>query len=493
MPETSQTTSSVNTESSQSGRRFAPLWVQWLANILFILLILSLGFGFFQGLAGMKTPPPREEPKPNVLRVQTYRVESAPLKRYIASFGTAQPDVEVTVSAEVSGKVTEKMDFEVGSEVNGPEVVSLPTGQSSRKLGSLLIQIDSQTYLERVRQVENLLNQNEVSLQKLNREEVLNERLLAQQKERLATITAEYERILGLYKNGVENETRVNQSRLELEQYRESLIRLENEAELIPIQKEEISSQRATHESDLKLAELEFDKATVRVPVAGTISEVFVEEGQYVRTGDPLVEITTRNRVEIPIAVSVEDADILQTLIKQKKFLTVELVAKEADFIKDNATRWSGSISRIDPIADEQTRTVQVFVEVENSEQQRPLRPGTFVYARIEADLLPANKGLLVPRDALLNGILYVATGSGGAKGDIQTATVKEIEVDATYQVFAFVTSGLSPGEEVITTNLDIITEGSLLNVRDVRTLDGELQRLRIPYLERAEETAKAP
>src|SRR6056297_2725902 len=144
MTEKSTMDSSIDTESSHSRRRFAPVWAQWIANIVFILLILGLGFGFFQGLAGMKTTPPREEPKPNVLRVQTYRVESAPLKRFIASFRTAQPDVTVTVSAEVSGKVTEKMDFEVGSEVKGPEIVSLPSGQSSRKLGTRLIQIDSQ-------------------------------------------------------------------------------------------------------------------------------------------------------------------------------------------------------------------------------------------------------------------------------------------------------------------------------------------------------------
>lgn len=470
--------------------RFAPIWLQWLANVVLIIVVLGLGFGFFQGLASMKAPPPREEPKPNVLRVQTFRVEATPLKRYIASFGTARPDVEVVVSAEVSGKITEKTDFEVGSSVDGPEVRTLPTGESSRKPGSLLVQIDSQTYLERVRQAENLLDQNDASLQKLNREEQLNENLLAQQKERLQTITAEYDRVLDLYKKGVENETRVNQSRLELEQYRENLIRLQNQAELLPIQKQEITTQRATHESDLKLAELEFDKATVRAPVTGTISEVYVEEGQYVRPGEQLVKIATLDHVEVPIAVSVADADILQSLLQEQGELAVQLVSKEADFASDKAYKWSGTVSRIDPVADAQTRTVQVFVEVDNPKQSQPLRPGTFVYARIEANTISASQGYLVPRDALLNGRLYVAVKDDSEETDYQVAEERKIEVAATYQIFAFVTEGISPGEQVITTNLDIITSGSLLDVREARDLEGELKRLRIPYLEKISEDA---
>src|SRR5690606_30307114 len=132
---------------------------------VFGVLILGLGLVFFQTLAGMKQAPPREAPKPTVLRIQTYRVESATLDRFIASFGTAQPDLQVTVSAEVSGRIKEKSQLKVGQRVHGPEIVTIPTGESSRKLGSLFFQIDPQTYQERVHQIENLLEQNRVNFE----------------------------------------------------------------------------------------------------------------------------------------------------------------------------------------------------------------------------------------------------------------------------------------------------------------------------------------
>lgn len=478
-----QSSESKAPAEGQRTRRAAPLWVQWIANIVLIAIILYLGLGFFQGLASMKTPPPREEPKPSVLRVQTFVATAVDLDRYISSFGTAQPDVQVTVSAEVSGRITQKNQFEIGSEVVGPQIQSLSTGQSSRKPGTLLVQIDPQVYQERVKQVETLLEQNKVSLSRLAREERLNERLLAQQKERLNTITAEYERILDLYNRGVENETRVNQSRLELEQYRETLIRLENQSELLPIQREEIETQRATHESDLKLAELELDKATVRAPIGGSISEVFIEEGQFVRAGDPLVKVTALDKVEVPIAVTIQDANHLRQLLTEKRLLYVELVSRETDFMDEGAIRWMGIIRRIDPVADVETRTVEVFVEVDNRQQRQPLIPGTFVYAKIEAGEITKDQGILVPRDALVDNRLYIAAKNANGSSEFQVAEERQVMIKKTYQLFAVISSGLEHGDEIISTNLDIMTDGSLIEVTQQRHLGSELERLRVPYL----------
>ncbi len=468
---------------------FAPLWLQWTATIIAVVVVLYLGQTVFRALASQKTAPPREEAKPTILRVETFLVEPAALDRYIAGFGTVRADVEVTISAEVSGRVTEKSHLEVGSFVRGPEIITLPSGESSRKQGKIIIQIDPQTYQERVYQVESLLEQDRVNVSRLAKEEALNKRLIAQQEDRVDTMSADYKRTLELYEKRAESETTLLQKKLELERYLETQIRLKNAQELFSIRKEEIDSQRDTHRSDLKLSQLELEKATIRAPATGTLSEIFVEEGQYLRMGDPIARITSLDRVEVPIAVTLEDAAVFDELIKAKQWPLAQLVRRETDLEDSGGVIWEGYVHRIAPVADEQTRTVLAFVEVENSAQPQPLRPGTFVHARIQAGTIGTQQGVLVPRDALLNGVVFVASKTSDseetANANHNVAKPRKVTIQQTYQSFALISGGLQSGEQVVTTNLDIVAENSLLDVRNVHSLDEEFLRMRIPYLKR--------
>lgn len=469
------------------------------------VLILLAGVTFFRQLSLMKPAPEQKEPQPVVLRVQTYRVESAVVDRFLASFGTAQPDLEVTISAEVAGRITEKVGVKVGDQVRGPDIVTLPTGESSRTTPQLLVQIDPQTYHERVLQVEALLEQNAVSLKKLEEEAALNSALLEQQESRLATITEDYERVLDLFARQAENESTVRQKKLEMEQYRETLIRLKNQQKLLPIQRAELLSQRTTYESDLRLAQLEFEKAAVRVPFSGTLSGDFVELGQYVRPGDPIARITATERMEVPLALTLSEAAILQQQLTAGVYPLAQLARREADIELPEGEIWHGEIRRVDPVASEQTRTVRAFVEVDNSRQRHPLRPGTFVHARVAVGEIDATQGLLIPRDALVEDAVFVAVPSAEIPSSKQPQPTEEsfgirqhqqaqrrpVVIRETLQSFALITSGLEPGEEIVMTNLDIIAEGTLLEIPETRSLRQELERARIPYLKpTAEEPA---
>lgn len=474
-------------ESPSSSRKPAPVWVRWVATVVLSFVILSIGNAAFLQLASMKTAPPREELAEVVLKVEAFRVEAVTLDRSISGFGTAQPDVEVTVSAEVAGTITDHNNLEVGTEVQGPEIVQTDEGSSERRSGDVLVQVDPQTYQERVSQVDTMLQQNATSLRRLTEEQDLNEKLIAQQERRLETITLDYNRTLGLYERGAEAESTVRQKKLELEQYQETLLRLQNAQKLIPIQREELEAQQVAYKSDLKLAEIDLLKSTVRAPISGVVSEVFVELGQYVRTGDPIATITSTDRIEVPIAVSLRDAGILDQMLEAGHPPRAWLARRETQLTTpDSKGVWTGRILRVDPVADEQTRTVQAFVEVENSEQQTPLRPGTFVYARIEGGQITAEQGLLIPRDALLDGQVYLATSSGAQKHAV--AEARPVTIAGLHQSFALVSSGVQPGDHIVMTNLDVVTEGSILDLRNVRTMADELSRLRVPYLHLSEE-----
>lgn len=440
-------------------------------------MLLSFAGGIFIELASFKSDPPREEPGAKVLRVEVYQTEPARFRHYVSAFGTAEADREVVVSAEVAGQITSAEEWEVGDVVTGNEIVLDADGTSQRVSADVLAKIDPQTYQERVGQVESLLDQDEIRLQRLDQEHATNKRLIEQQKRRLATIQAEFDRLTNLRKQGAASETQVDRVKLELEQYKETQIRLEQEDELYPIRRKEILSQQSAHQNDLRLAKLDLEKATINAPFSGVISDIFVERGQYVRPGEPLVQITDVAHIVIPVPLLIEDAEEVEEQLRTGKYPDAELVRRKQDFGTER--HWRGVVRRLDPIVDQQTRTRTAFIELANKDQSEPLQPGAFVYARIRVLEIAEDRGLMIPRHAIVNGKVFVTQ----KRDDSLVAQRQPVEVLETFQSMALV-DGLQSNGEVVMTNLDIMEDGKFLEVTNVNALQSELDRLQVPSLE---------
>ena len=473
----------------------APNWVRVLVTVVLGLASLMVAGNVFSSLASFKQAPPRDEPEPPVLRVEVFNVERTDLKQYVWAFGTAEADKAVVVSAEVSGRVTEAENLEVGNRLSGGSITIQQDGTSQRHPGDIIVQIDPQTYQERVSQADSAIEQDSIALDRLDQDHSTNQKLLAQQQRRLKTIQDEFDRNLRLLNEGGGTQAAVDRSQLELEQYRETQIRLEKDVALYPIQRQELETRQAAHRNDLRLAELELDKATVRTPFSGILSEVFVEEGQYVRPGDRLVEVTDVDTIEIAVPLSLGAARTIERLLAEGQAPRAQLAANEDQFHGARTNElWVGRVRRLDPIADVRTRTVHAFIEVENRDQPYPLRPGTFVYARIEAGIHSGEDGFLIPRDALVNNRVYLATKPNMTSDETDNVRAEErsVEVARTYQTFALISEGLTSEDRIVMTNLDIVADGTLLEIRTAHTLDDELQRLRVPYLERLHDDPQA-
>ena len=469
------------------------LAIKFVVSIVLIAGVLTGSRGVFDRLSSLKKEPPREEPVIPVYRVEAFALSRSPIQRFVAGFGTAAADREVVVSAEVAGRVTETEHLRVGDRVTGPQIGSDAEGKSQRTTGDTILQIDPQTYEERVTQSQAIVTQDEVDLQKLNQDEATNKRFLTQQEERLATATRELERAKELLAKQAGREADVSRADLEVQQYHEGLIRLQSERDLFAVRRQQWETQVSRHRSDLNLTMLELEKAHVRAPFSGMLSDVFVEEGQYVRPGEPLIKITDSDLVVVPVPVTLEDAGILTELLAKGTQPRAELVPDESTLISGGQV-WIGKVVRISPLADERTRTVQVFVEVDNRDVPAPLRPGTFVYARIEADILEAQVGWLVPRDAIVNDSVFVAEEapadsaaapdqSENSEGKVAIARSVPVKTVRSLQSFALVQGELPEDAHVVMTNLDIVVPGSHLDVRNVHSLADELARLKVAYL----------
>lgn len=433
------------------------LWKALLSVVLSVAA-LACGAAVFNVLASLKQPPASREQTEKTYNVEVFDVERSNLQEIISAFGTARADREVVLSAQVAGEIVEiHPRLKIGQ-------VMRPVGESQRLPGDLLVRIDQKPYRERVRQAENRIAEDQAELEHLQKQEENNEVVLQKAQEDVKTYKAEYDRLRKLYDDGVAAESQVTAARLEMQRYELILVRADNERKLFPLRRKQILSRVETHNADLEVAKLDEGHTDVRPPFEGVLGDVLVEQGQYVRVGDPLVKLIDKTKVEIPIPVTLTDYAKIERKVRGGESPRVELAENETA-----PARWIGHVVRVAPEADELTRTVKVFVHVENAEQQVPLLPGTFVHARIDGPVL--RETLVVPRDAIVGGKAFVASRG--------RAVERTVVVQRTLQLLAILEDGVQPGEELILTNLDIIHDGARIEIQSHSSLADELKKQR--------------
>ena len=121
---------------------------------------------------------------------------------------------------------------------------------------------------------------------------------------------------------------------------------------------------------------------------------------------------------------------------------------------------WQGNVVRMQGSVDPISRMVNVVVEVEKpfevNDGKPPLMPGIFVSIEIEGRTI--NNVIRLPRHVIHDGNeVWVASED---KLNIRTVTI-----DRTANGYAYITSGLTDGELVVTSSMDAVTDGMTIRV----------------------------
>ena len=133
-------------------------------------------------------------------------------------------------------------------------------------------------------------------------------------------------------------------------------------------------------------AELRLRYATVRAPFAGIVASRAVEPGQYVGAGTPLVSLVDLTTVELRANAAVADGALLRQ--GQTVAVTVDGVDQRV---------FEGQVSRINPVAEEGTRTIPVYITIDNHDGN--LLGGMFATAQVVVE--EATDAIAVPSAAL--------------------------------------------------------------------------------------------
>ncbi len=228
------------------------------------------------------------------------------------------------------------------------------------------------------------------------------------------------------YKLAIENLERLGTATPQaVEQARELVAASRRRLELWALTAEQIQSIEKSEQPSVHI--------TLHAPVSGIVTERKVTEGQYVREGDVLYTLSDLSTVWVK--ADVYEADMPRVRIGQAAEITSDALPGE---------KLGGRVSFVEPMVNQQTRTVAVRIEVRNPALR--LRPGMYAMAMLRG--APARSVLAVPRSAVLDTgmrkIAYVAKGDGVYEG-------RQLELGPAAGDYFPVLAGLNEGERVVT------------------------------------------
>jgi len=176
-------------------------------------------------------------------------------------------------------------------------------------------------------------------------------------------------------------------------------------------------------------------RTTIRSPLDGWVSERNVEDGESVKTEDPVLTIVDPRTLELKGQVGTIDA----ARVRAGQRVTFSLDAMPGQ-------EFSGMVARVDPVANAATRQVGVFVRLPNATGR--IVAGQFAHGQIHTGA--AARAVVVPFTAVRAGEKesYVLVVAGNVAR--RRVVVPGARNDDTGMVA--ITSGLTAGERVIVT-----------------------------------------
>ncbi len=411
-------------------------------------ILLLVGAIAVAALMIVLRPQPEEQEAPEIVPlVQTVPYEVSAGAIEVFGTGTVQPLEEVTLGAEVSGRlVYVNPAFKEGNRVPS---------------GAVLFRIDPSDYNNRVRSAQADIAAQDVAV--------------LQAQEEMAIAAAELERFAD------RQATRAELSRsIDANDYAARILPPEGlgsaapesvspesaDANVLATREPQLRSAQAAREraeAQLADARLALSRTVVRSPFAGIVRSESASVGTLVQPGQSLGSLVASASYEVRISLTEAEAVLVPALFEAGR---TRVPAEVTLDYGGHAYRWSAYVDRVDPILDPETRTIDVFLRVPNpmsggepaangdaaTAAPPPLLLGSFVSAAITGG--SAQPFARIPLQALRpDNQVWVLRG-----GKLQIVPVDVLQrTDA----FAYVTaSDLGAGGRVITSPLRTPVDG---------------------------------
>lgn len=413
----------------RSPRQFRVPWTVLFACLAVLLHGPGCGKGDSARAEGAKAESGGKADKaaPDAKEVTLAPVTELVVEQTIDISGTLDADEQVTVGAKLPGRVA-SIAVDLASPVQRDQVIA---------------QLETRDYELRIEQAAAALAQSraQLGLPQDGPDTELDVESTAIVREALATLKeaqANQIRARNLAQEGL-------MSGMDRDAAEAAAVRAET---AVQSAREEVRIRQATvrqRRSELRMARQQLADAVVRSPIDGVVQARRASVGQYLAAGAPVVEIVRIDPLRLRVAIPETDAAGVRA--GQQVRVTVP---------GDSAV-YAGTVARLAPALDQQSRTLLVESDIKNPGH---LRPGSLVSAQIVVNSKPAPS---VPASAIVRfaGLTKVITVENGKAKEKQVATGRaagdRIEI----------VSGLAAGESVVA------KPGSLQQGQPVRVVEG--------------------
>jgi RND family efflux transporter MFP subunit len=380
-------------------------WVGWI-----ILLLLGTLFSGCSGKGEGQDPNEKKAERPPVA-VEVTQGVIADIAEGVDVVGSLSPKFGADVKSEYSGIVT---------DVYVNEWVRVKKGAPLAKIDTREMEIALQKSKAAVEIAKANLLQAEVAANRASRE---------------------YDRLLKLKEFGL-----VTQQSLD-----EGLTETEAAAAKISA----AQAQLKAAEEDFAYTQTRLSKTTILSPMDGVVSSRGVNVGDLIgEIGSGKVMFRIIDPRILELTVTVPSTEMGSVHVGQSLSFSTDAIPGRS---------FTGKIMFINPVVNEADRSVKMVAEVENLSEQ--LKGGLFVKGRI---ITGKRSGILrIPRTALVSwdiaakqGDLFVVSGETAGRRTVRTGSI--------LGDFVEITSGLSPGEPVVTRGGFNLKDGDRVEVTPV-------------------------
>ena len=373
---------------------------------------LILGAAITDFLAMGSQPPPvrRSAEPPAAVPVRTAEVRRETGGLDIKADGVVVPLREVTLAAEVPGRIHQKSE-------------ACKAGRSVAR-GDLLFQIDPRDYELDVARLEREFTQSGLAIEEIDAELAQNEESIGLAERQMQLARREVARIDSLKANKVVTESEHERSLREELTAANALSSLQGQRRVLEKRRNRLIEGQALAQTMLDRAKLDLARTKIVAPVDGVIVDDKVEQDSFVAKGTPLVTIEDTTAAEV--RTSLEMADVARIWGGRRPEGEAPATAAHdvpdtpatvVFTLGDRSYQWEGVLSRQEGRGlDEKTRTLPCRVLIRDPaavkaldrygaamphlppEAPRSLLRGMFVHVRVHVE--PSGVLVSIPEQA---------------------------------------------------------------------------------------------
>lgn len=322
------------------------------------LALLAVGGGAIAALVASKPEAARNPQAAAPQRVSVLEVRPLEIERFVRGYGTARALDSADVPARI-GAVVESISpkFAPGSRV---------------AKGDTLITLDRSDFLEQVTMAEQAiraLDSQAALLDAQERAALASAELARADRDLAATDLARVEKAAA---DGAAQPREVDRARQALIAASRAAVIAEDAVAQIAPRRASLAAERASNQSTLELARLSADRCTVVAPIDGVVQTADLEVGESVAPGQKIARIVNLEKVEIPLRIPASSRAL------------APVGAKAAVTARADGRVFAGTVARVAPEDDPNSRTATVFIEIaQSADRTDVLAPGAFVEAKI--------------------------------------------------------------------------------------------------------------